>query len=121
MATVIAAKRSTRRWDCNPRIVRKKKPEPALNDDPLYYRDEKSFRTALWHGLARLARECNAWIVTPPNEGRVRIQMAEGSPLLERLAAFPRYPIIRIGKTTRLAHGKFMDVDIVQVQLWRGN
>jgi hypothetical protein len=119
MATAIPAKRSTRCWDNNPRVVRKKKPEPALDDDPLFYRDEKTYRARLWDGLAKLARECNSWIVTPPGDGRVQIQMAEGSELVERLRAFPRYPIVKLGKTTRLAHGKFMDVDIVTVVLWR--
>jgi hypothetical protein len=113
-----------KRFDVRPRlarVARKKAPPAALDDDPLLYRDEKTFHAALWDGLAKLARECNSWIVTPPGQGRVQIQMAEGSPLLERLAAFPRYPIIKFGKTSRLAHGRFMEVDVIQVQLWRNS
>jgi len=124
MTATIDTKPARQRFDQHPRHrrVARKKPAPAaLDDDPLLYRDEKAFRSALWGGLARLARECNAWIVTPPGQGRVQIQMAAGSDLLTRLAAFPRYPILKLGKTNRLVHGKFVDVDTVQVELWRGS
>jgi hypothetical protein len=116
--------KSPKRFDVHPRlarVARKKAPPAALDDDPLLYRDEKAFRAALWDGLAKLARDCNSWIVTPPGQGRVQIQLAPGSDLLTRLAAFPRYPIMKLGKTSRLVHGKFMDVDVAQVELWRGS
>jgi hypothetical protein len=123
MSSAIDAKQSKRRFDQAPRLarVRKKPVPPSLDDDPLLYRDEKAYRAALWDGLAKLARECNAWIITPPGTGRVQIQMAAGSDLLTRLAAFPRYPIMKLGKASRLTHGKFMDVDVAQVELWRGS
>jgi hypothetical protein len=110
-----------KRLDVHPRLARvaRKKPPAALDDDPLLYRDEKAFHAALWDGLAKLARECHSWIVTPPGTGRVQIQMAAGSDLLTRLAAFPRYPILKLGKTNRLVHGKFTEVDVAQVTLWR--
>jgi hypothetical protein len=113
-----------KRFDVHPRlarVVRKKAPPAALDDGPLLYRDEKAFRATLWYGLAKLARECNSWIVTPLGQGRVQIQMATGSDLLSRLATFPRYPIVKLGKTSRLVHGKFTDVDVVQVELWCGS
>ena len=76
--TAIDAKPSKRRWDVHPRLarIRKKAPPAALDDDPLFYRDEKAYRAALWDGLAKLARECSEWIVTPPRQGKVQIQMA---------------------------------------------
>jgi len=119
MTAAIDAK--PKRFDKAPRlarVARKKAPPAALDDDPLLYRDEKAFRAALWDGLAKLARECNAWVVTPPGQGRVQIQIATGSDLLARLSAFPRYPILKLGKTNRLVHGKFIEVDLAQVTLW---
>ena len=119
--TAVIGTKPRQRFDRHPRlarVARKKAPPAALDDDPLLYRDEKTFHAALWDGLAKLARECNSWIITPPGQGKVQIQMGQGSSLLDRLAAFPRYPILKLGRTNRLVHGKFVDVDVVQVTLW---
>jgi hypothetical protein len=118
---------ANQRFDVHPRLARiakEKKPTSALGDDPAQYQlfwglSEKAFRENLFADLCSFCRQNNSWVVTPPNEGVVRIQVAEGSQLVERLRAWPRYPVIRLGKTSRLSHGKFVDVDLVQLTLWR--
>jgi len=109
-----------KRLDQHPRAVRKKPQPAALTDDPLLYRDEKTYRNRLWHDFVKFARECGAWVVTPPAEGRVRCQMPDGSPLLERLAQLPRYPVVKLPNVShRLTHGRFVPVREIEVQLWR--
>jgi hypothetical protein len=121
MATAIDPKSAKQNLGAHPRPKRKAiKPAPLI--DPvaaLMYRDETEYRRALFRDFVKFARECNSWVVSPPFDPRCRVLMPDGSPLLERLAQLPRYPVVRIGKTSRLAHGKFMDVDIVEVTLWR--
>src|SRR6516164_3548734 len=95
----------------HPRAVRKKPQPAALIDDPLLYRSEKSYRDHLWHDSVRLVRDAGAWVVTPPAEGQARCQVPDGSPLLERLAQLPRFPVATLpGTSHRLTHGRFVPV-----------
>jgi len=113
---------SKRRWDNHPRVARKK-PQPVALDDPEAYlriADEKQFRAELWHQFAKFARELGGFIITPPSHSPVRLQLVDGSPLLERLAQLPRYPVVKLPNVShRLAYGRFVPVREIEVQLWR--
>ena len=87
---------SKRRFDTHPRAVRKKPQPVALTDDPLLYRDEKTYRETLFRDFVRFCRDAGSWVVTPPFERRCRVLVPDGSPLLERLAQLPRYPVATI-------------------------
>jgi hypothetical protein len=118
----IDPKPSKRRWDNHPRVVRKKPQPVALTDDPLLYRDEKAYRLALWRDFVRFVRDAGAWVVTTPAQGNVRCQVPADSPLLERLAQLPRYPVVKLPSVShRLALGRFVPVREIQVTLWRGS
>jgi len=120
MPVAVDPKPSKQRFDQHPRIVRKKPQPAALTDDPLLYRSEKAYRDALWRDFVRFVRDAGAWVVTPPAEGRARCQMPDGSPLLERLAQLPRFPVATLpGMLHRLTHGRFVPVREIEVQLWR--
>jgi hypothetical protein len=122
----IDSRPSSRRWDSHPRVARKAKPKPVtLGDDAaqvmLFYGiEEKTYREKLFVDLCRFCRQNGGWVISPSHQGRAVIQMAEGSPLLELLAQWPRYPVaILPGTSHRLTHGKFVPVTEIQVTLWR--
>src|SRR6516165_8827908 len=113
---------SKRRWDNHPRIVRKK-PQPVVLDDEAEARlrmSEAEYRRELFRSFVKFARECNSWVVSAPFERRCRVLVPDGSPLLERLAQLPRYPVVKLpGTQHRLVHGRFVSVTEIQVTLWR--
>jgi hypothetical protein len=124
----IDSKPSNRRWDSHPRVARiakEKKPASALGDDPAQYQlfwglSEKAFREKLFADLCSFCRQNGGWVISPSHQGRVVIQMAEGSPLLELLAQWPRYPVVKLpGISHRLQAGRFIPVTEIQVTLWR--
>jgi len=120
MPVAVDPKPVKRRWDNNPRIVRKKPQPAALTDDPLLYRDEKTYRNQLWHDFVRFVRDAGGWVATPPAEGRARCQVPDGSPLLERLAQLLRFPVVELsGISHRLQGGRFIPVTEIEVTLWR--
>jgi hypothetical protein len=113
-----------------PRLARiRKKPVPVttLGDDAaqvmlFYGLSEREYRERLHKDFCGICGLHNAWVTSPPNEGKARVQIAEGSALLEKLAAFPRYAIAKLpGVTHRLAHGRFIEVSEILVQLWRSS
>ena len=126
MPVAVDQKPARKRLDQFPRPVRKKlKPAPLL-DDPaqaaLLFGNEQQYRNQLWHDFVRFVRDAGAWVVTPPAEGRARCQVPDGSPLLERLAQLPRFPVATLpGTSHRLTHGRFVPVREIQVTLWRGS
>jgi hypothetical protein len=61
-----------------------------LGDDSDEALNEKTYRARLRNEFVRYCRENCAWAVSPPDEGRVRVQLAEDSRFLERLAQLPR-------------------------------
>jgi hypothetical protein len=108
------------------RIAKQKKPVSALGDDPAQFQlfwglSEKAYRERLFADFCGFCRRHNAWVISPSHEGsRARVQIAEGSPLLERLKQFPRYPVATLpGISHRLTHGHFVSVQEIEVQLWR--
>jgi len=121
----IPAKRLGRRWDCNPRIVRKKR-EPITIDDPeahLRFADEKTFRNALWLDFARFARSHGGIVISRPSVSPVRVQVpAEDTSLEKAMASLPRYRTVKLGNmSSRLAHGVWQSMRELEIHLWRGN
>jgi len=118
-----------KRFDQHPRHrrVARKKPVPVvLGDDAeevklFHGLSEREYRDRLFRDFTDFCRKHNAWVISPSHEGsRVRVQIAEGSPLLERLKQFPRYPVaILPNPSHRLSHGRFVPVREIEVQLWR--
>ena len=129
MVVAVDTKQSKERLDARPRLAtrlaKQKKPTSALGDDPREYQifwglSEKAFREKLHADLCRFCRQNGGWVISPSHQGRAVIQMAEGSPLLELLAQWPRYPVVKLpGTSHRLTHGKFVPVTEIQVTLWR--
>jgi len=113
---------SKRRWDNHPRIVRKK-PQPVVLDDEAEARlrmSEAEYRRELFRSFVKFARECNAWVVSAPFERRCRVLVPDGSDLLERLAQLPRFPVVKMPNVSqRLQGGRFIEVQEIQVTLWR--
>jgi hypothetical protein len=110
------------RLDEHRRIKRKAiKPAPLI--DPiaaLMYRDENQYHRALFRDFVAFCRDCNAWVISAPFERRCRVLVPDGSPLLERLAQLPRYPVATLpGISHRLTHGRFVPVREIEVTLWR--
>jgi len=122
----IDSRPSNCRWDSHPRVARKAKPKPVtLGDDAaqvmLFYGiDEKTYREKLFVDLCKFCRKNGGWVISPSHQGRAVIQMAEGSPLLELLTQWPRFPVATLpGTSHRLTHGRFVPVTEIQVTLWR--
>ena len=46
--------------------------------------------------FTQFCKKHDAWVITPPGEGRARVQIAEGSALLEKIAALKRYPVVKL-------------------------
>src|SRR5262249_27886490 len=104
MPTAVPAKPGKINLGALPRLVRQKpKPAPLLGDDSDEALDEKTYRARLWNEFVRYCRENNAWVVSPPHEGHVRVQPAEDSRFLERLAQLPRYPVAILPDTSQQA------------------
>jgi len=123
--TTIPAKRSTRRWDNNPRIVRKAKPKQvALDDDEARLRlPEKEFRELLFRDFVRFCRAHRGVVISTPwcSPAVVQVPLGDGetSRLEIALARLPKYPFIRLpGTAARLAHGAFSEMRRIEVCLW---
>ena len=105
------------------RRIKRKATKPAPLIDPiaaLMYRDETEYRRALFRDFVKFARECNSWVVSPPFDPRCRVLMPADSPLLERLAQLPKYPVVKMPNVSqRLQGGRFIEVQEIQVTLWR--
>jgi hypothetical protein len=128
MRAAIDTKSPRQRFDQAPRVARiRKKPAPVttLGDDAetvklFYGLSERDYRARLHRDFCRFCRLHDGWVITPPNEGRARVQITEGSALLEKLEAFPRYPVARLpGISERLQGGIMIRVAEVLVTLWR--
>jgi hypothetical protein len=128
--TAIDAKPSKQRFDRHPRLARvaRKKPTPVtLGDDAasvmlFYGLSERAYRERLFADFCRFCRLHGGWVVSPSHQGRAHVQIAEGSAsaLLEKLAQWPRYPVVKLpGVSHRLTHGRFISVTEIQVTLWR--
>jgi hypothetical protein len=99
----IDAKPTKRRFDQSPRLARvaRKKPAPVtLGDDAAqvmaFYLTERSYRERLFQDFCGFCRLHAGWMVSPSHQGRARVQIAEGSPLPEKLAQLPRYPVVKL-------------------------
>jgi len=80
---------------------------------------EAEYRRELFRSFVKFARECNAWVVSPPFERRCRVLVPDGSDLLERLAQLPRFPVVKMPNVSqRLQGGRFIEVQEIQVTLW---
>jgi hypothetical protein len=113
---------TARRLDKHPRIARKKKPVAVLNDDQarLMFAGEKTYRERLFRDFVKFARDCNAWVVSPPFERRCRVLVPDGSTLLQRLAELPRFPVVKLPNVShRLTHSRFVPVREIEVTLWQ--
>jgi hypothetical protein len=120
----IDAKPPRPRLDQHPRLKRQKpKPAPLLDDLDarlLMAADEKTYRETLFRDFVKFCARCGAWVVSAPFEKRCRVLVPDGSPLLERLAELPRYPVASLpGISHRLTHGRFVRVSEIEVLLWR--
>jgi hypothetical protein len=117
------------RLDKHPRLARKaKEPKPVvLGDDAaqvmLFYGfTEREWRERLHQEFCGFCRRHNSWVISPSHQGQARVQLAEGSALLEKLAAFPRYPVARLpGISQRIQGGRIISVAEALVTLWRGS
>jgi hypothetical protein len=119
---IIDQKPSKRRWDNNPRIVRAKPQPAALTDDPMLYRDEKTYRRQLWNDCAAFVKSHGGFVVSPPNHGTVRCQVPLGNGALEKaMEALPRYPVTKLMSTAiRLSQHGFRQMAELEIILWRG-
>jgi hypothetical protein len=113
-----------KRFDVRERLKRvKPKPAPLLDDIVarlLLTANEREYRRILFRDFVKLARDCNAWVISPPYERRCRVLLPPDSTLLQRLAELPRFPVVKIpGISQRLTHGRFVSVQEIEVQLWR--
>jgi hypothetical protein len=126
MATAIDPKRPKQNLGQHPRLARtRKKPAPVttLGDDAaqvmlFYGLSERDYRVWLFADFCRFCRLHDGWVTSPPNQGTARVQLAEGSALLEKLP--PRYPVATLpGISHRLTHGRFTPVREIEVLLWR--
>ena len=121
MATAVPAKPGKVNLGALPRIVRKKKPEVTLDDteEARLRMSEGEYRRELFKDFCRFCRDAGAWVISSPLERVCRVQMPDGSPLVERLARRPKYPVvISPGVTHRLQGGRFIEVQEIQVTLW---
>jgi hypothetical protein len=121
MATAIPTKQPVQNLGAHPRPQRKAvKPAPLI--DPvaaLMYRDENQYRRILFRDFVKLARDCGAWVISPPFDPRCRVLVPDGSTILERLAELPRFPVVKMpGTSHRLTHGRFVPVQEIEVRLW---
>jgi hypothetical protein len=110
------------RFDVHPRVVRKAKPKSSVLDDAEAYLTlpEKEFRQRLWNDFAAFVKSHGGYTVSPPDHSPVRCQIPDDSPLLERLAQLPRYPVVKLpGISHRLTLGRFIEVKEALVTLWR--
>jgi hypothetical protein len=114
-------KPSKRRLDHHPRLARKKKPVAPLLDDleARLLLPEREYRETLFRDFVKFCRDAGAWVVSPPFERRCRVLMPPDSPLLERLAQLPRYPVVKMPNVSHRLHGgRFIPVIELQVTLW---
>jgi hypothetical protein len=110
------------RLDKHPRIVRKK-PQPVVLDDDAEARlrmSESEYRRELFRSFVEFARDCGAWVVSPPFYRNCRVLVPDGSPLLERLGQLPKkYPVARSPAMSQFLHGgRTIPVTEIFVQLW---
>jgi hypothetical protein len=122
----IDAKPPKQRLDARPRLIKRLKPKPAatLADDAaqvmLYYGiSEQTYRETLFRDFVKFCRDAGAWVISPPFERRCRVLVPDGSPLPERLAQLPKYPVVKLPNVShRLAHGRFVPVSEIEIRLW---
>src|SRR5215470_13108085 len=112
------------RLDKWPRLKRvKSKPAPLLDDLEarlLLTTSETEYRQILFRDFVKFCRDAGAWVVSAPFERQCRVLMPQDSPLLERLAQLPKYPVVKLENLShRLTHGRFIPVTEIQVTLWR--
>jgi hypothetical protein len=124
MAVAVDPKPARKRLDQFPRPVRKKlKPAPLLNDPALavlLFGDEKQYREQLFRDFVKFCRDAGAWVISSPLERVCRVQMPDGSPLLERLAQLPRFPVVKLPNVSqRIQGGRFIETQEIEVELWR--
>jgi hypothetical protein len=122
MPVAVDPKQTRQRLDNHPRLARKAtKPAPLIVPiAALMYRDENQYRRALFRDFVLFCRDAGAWVISTPLERQCRVQVPDGSPLLERLAQLPRFPVATLpGTSHRLTHGRFVPVREIEVQLWR--
>jgi hypothetical protein len=126
MPAAIDAKPPRQRFDQHPRLKRiaRKKPAPViLGDDAAEVMaflgiTEREYRDRLFRDFIDFCRRHNAWVVSPSHQGRARVQIAEGSALLEKIP--PRYPVARLpGISERIQGGRMIPVAECLVTLWR--
>jgi hypothetical protein len=103
MTAAIDPKPPKRRFDQHPRLARvaRKKPPVTLGDDAaqvmlFYGLSERDYRETLFRDFVRFCRDAGAWVVSAPFERRCRVLMPPDSPLLERLAQLPKYPVVKM-------------------------
>jgi hypothetical protein len=121
MPSAIDPKSPKKRFDQHPRILRKK-PAPVTLDDTaeaLLRMSDGECHRELFKDFCRFCRDAGAWVVSSPLERVCRVQMPDGSPLLERLAQRPKYPVVKMPAVShRLQSGRFIEVQEIQVTLW---
>jgi hypothetical protein len=124
----IDSKRSKQNLGHHPRLARvakQRKPASALGDDPAQFQlfwglSEKAYREKLHADFCTYCRRNGGWVTTPSGQGVARVQIAEGSPLIALLQQWPRYPVAILPNVSqRLQGGKFIEVQEIQVCLWR--
>ena len=109
------------------RIAKKKKPASALGDDPAQFMlfwglSERAYREKLFADFCGFCRQHDGWVISPSHQGQARVQVTASSPLLKLLAQWPRYPVAVMPNVShRLQGGRFIEVQEIQVTLWRGN
>jgi hypothetical protein len=122
MPVAVDPKPSRQRFDQHPRAIRKK-PQAVVLDDEAEARlrmTEAEYRRELFRSFVSYCRDAGSWVVSAPFERQCRVLMPPDSPLLERLAQLPKYPVVKMpGISHRLQGGRFIPVIELQVTLWR--
>jgi hypothetical protein len=104
----------------HPRAVRKKPQPAALIDDPLLYRDEKTYRHRLWNDFAAFVKSYGGHTISPPDHSPVRVQVpADDTSLENAMASLPRYRTVKLANvSSRLAHGVWQSMRELEIYLW---
>jgi hypothetical protein len=73
-------------------------------------------RKRLWAALAKYIHENGCFLVSPPGEGRLRIEVPQGSALPAKLTGLGYSPR-HLSTGTRIQLGKFVPVDVIEISL----
>ena len=77
--------------------------------------DRVKKRRKLWRALTEFIQSHGGWVVSPPSDRYLRVEVPQGSSLPVRLAKIG-YSLRHAGLTTRLDDG-FVTIDVLELDL----